>query len=131
MNPGLLVALAQPPTDNCVYWTGPLNRDGYGNCSGLSAHKVVYESLVGPVPAGLELDHLCRVRACVNPAHMEPVTHAENMRRSAPAQKRACANGHLYDAANTYIRTNGGRDCRACGRDRVRRYLARKAQAAA
>lgn len=72
-------------TDSCWLWTAYVNDDGYGmfrdNGRLLSAHVWSYEHEHGPVPDGLELDHTCRVRACVNPAHLEPVTHAENVRR--------------------------------------------------
>ena len=76
----------------CWVWTGRLNDDGYGVLDMSwrgggpklrSAHRLAYELLVGPIPDGLELDHLCFVRSCVNPAHLEPVTHAENLRRAA------------------------------------------------
>lgn len=78
--------------DGCWLWTASLTGDGYGRISlggkfgpmGL-AHRVAYELLVGPIPEGLELDHLCRVRRCVNPEHLEPVTHAENVRRAQEA----------------------------------------------
>lgn len=74
-------------TDGCWLWTGTVNRQGYGRfCIGgrgntRLAHRVTYELLVGPVPVGLELDHLCNVRGCVRPDHLEPVTHVENLRR--------------------------------------------------
>lgn len=71
--------------DGCWLWTGPLYSNGYGefNFDGRNrrAHRFAYDRLVGPIPDGLELDHLCRVRRCVNPAHLEPVTHEENVRR--------------------------------------------------
>jgi len=70
---------------DCWLWTGQLNNKGYGLFSyrnqKRAAHVVLWEHLVGLVPTGLELDHLCRITACVNPDHLEPVTHAENMRR--------------------------------------------------
>ena len=80
-------------------------------------HIVSYELFVGLMPEGLELDHLCRVRRCVNYNHLEPVTHAENMRRSALARKTHCPQGHPYDVTNTYYPPGGGgrhRICRAC-----------------
>lgn len=94
-------------------------------------HRYSYERAEGPVPAGLELDHLCRVRSCVNPEHLEPVTHRENMRRGSGwsgrhAQKAMCKSGHPFDEANTYWR-RGGRACRACSVITQRRYRARKA----
>ncbi len=79
------------PTTGCWIWLGALHRNGYGNIRVGSmkdgtrghrvAHRALYEALVGPIPAGMELDHLCRVRSCVNPAHLEPVTRRENLRR--------------------------------------------------
>jgi len=95
------------------------------------AHRYAYEDVVGPVPAGCELDHLCRQPSCVNPDHLEAVTHAENVRRGWPAQKAHCAHGHPYDEANTYFRPNGRRDCRACTAERQRRYQQRRREVAA
>ena len=73
-------------TDTCWIWRGTILKIGYGSCSyrhrATYAHRIAYEIYVGPIPRGLELDHLCRVTRCVNPAHLEPVTHAENMRRA-------------------------------------------------
>jgi DNA-binding XRE family transcriptional regulator len=69
----------------CHIWTGSLNHAGYGRAWGGQAHRVAWERANGPVPEGLELDHLCRVRACVNPDHLEPVSRQENMRRSSIA----------------------------------------------
>jgi hypothetical protein len=81
----------------------------------------------------MQLDHLCRVPPCVNPEHLEPVTPAVNTQRGEPATKTHCKNGHEYTPENTYIRSGKGkggkRDCRACGRERTRRYLAKKVAA--
>ncbi|WP_033356238.1 HNH endonuclease signature motif containing protein, partial [Kitasatospora aureofaciens] len=94
-----------------------------------SAHRYAYTQLVGPIPDGLVIDHLCRNPSCVNPAHLEPVTHAENMRRSEPAMRTHCIHGHEFTEANTYYRTpncDGVRQCRACNAKAAARYQARK-----
>lgn len=113
--------------DGCWPWEGRRDVDGYG-CAGMKlAHRMVYELCRGPIPDGLEIDHLCRNTLCVRPSHLEPVTHAVNMARSLPAQKTTCQHGHPFDATNTYYRAGGTqRDCRACGRERTARYLAKK-----
>ena len=110
--------------DECWPWTGARNDRGYGQIRldgrPQYAHRVVHELLVGPIPEGRQIDHLCRVRACVNPAHMETVTSAENTRRGEPATRPTCPQGHAYDEANTY-RNGGHRYCRACHRAAVSR----------
>lgn len=115
--------------DGCLIWTGRVGPDGYGRCGHKSAHRRVYEALVGPIPAGLELDHLCRTRLCVEPTHLEPVTHAENIRRRYRLQTH-CVNGHEFNGVNTYMRPTGHRDCRECIRRRARKYKASKRVAA-
>ena len=109
----------------CWIWTGARNPRGYGVFGGsrLSrsgrAHRWSYERLVGRIPSGLYLDHLCKNAKCVNPKHLEPVTQRENvLRGSSTAADRAkqshCIHGHPFDAANTYVYPNGRRKCRAC-----------------
>lgn len=119
--------------DDCWRWIGVLDRAGYGRFAGGHyesdyAHRLSYIALVGPIPNGLELDHLCRVRNCVNPNHLEPVTHEENMRRGYWAQATHCVNGHPWNEPNMYRDREGKRRCRACGRKRVREYRQRAAQ---
>ncbi len=107
-------------------WYGQLGVDG----TKVQAHRFAYELLVGPIPDGLEIDHLCRVTACVNPAHLEPVTGQVNtLRGDTPAAKNAakthCPQGHVYSVKNTGV-GNGRRRCRTCGRERTRAARARK-----
>lgn len=116
--------------DGCILWQGSLDAKGYGNVISArlhlgSAHRLIYEGLVGPIPDGLVLDHLCRVPRCVNPEHLEPVTPRENTLRGVSgsainATKIECIRGHsLVDEANVY-RRKGGRYCRACNREAQR-----------
>jgi hypothetical protein len=98
------------------------------------AHRVAYELLVGPVPEGLELDHVrdwgCTSTLCVNPLHLEPVTHVENVRRgdavTHQSRKSHCKHGHAFDEANTYRYGNNWRGCRLCRKMAVRAYAQRR-----
>jgi HNH endonuclease len=110
----------------CWLWTGTKDRDGYGKARGKRAHRVLYETVVGPIPAGLHIDHLCRVRHCVNRGHMEPVSQRENQRGGlSGVLKTHCPAGHAYDEANTYL-YRGARFCRACNRRAVATYQRRQ-----
>lgn len=120
----------------CWRWTHPLHRGyGYFGRHG-AAHRYSYERRYGPVPAGLELDHFlyenprtgrptrCIGRACVNPEHLRPVTHSENVKR---ARVQICPKGHPLDEANSRGRTdNGGRICLRCEADYQAAYRVKK-----
>lgn len=83
------------------------------------AHRVAYETWVGPIPDGLTIDHLCRNRLCIEPTHLEPVTNRENIQRGGNSLKTHCPQGHPYDEVNTASRNNR-RYCRTCERVRCR-----------
>lgn len=150
------------PDSGCWEWTGRPAHNGYGRIGWqgryIAAHRVMWQLLRGPIPDGLELDHLChnrdkscpggrtcRHRRCVNPDHLEPVTHRENMQRApvtvlnelrgpgvadAAAANRAkthCPKKHEYTEANT-LNYRGRRYCRACSRDRTARRRNRRSK---
>jgi hypothetical protein len=115
----------------CFIWQGGKDSRGYGRiCVGSrtdgsrrmrKVHRVAWEHLRGPIPEGLQLDHLCRVTSCWNPAHLEPVTPAENSRRWS-LTVTACPQGHAYDE-HAYTSRVGKKQCRVC---RAARHAARQ-----
>ena len=110
----------------CVVFTG-WKRKGYGQVyrdgRSVQAHRAMWELMIGPIPPGLDLDHLCRNRACVNLAHLEPVTRRENLQRGRNwnREKVACPRGHPYDTV-----VSGQRKCGRCQRAADARYRAKK-----
>lgn len=127
-------------TDTCWLWMGAQNSRGYG-CWAVQtvsqlAHRVAYEALVGPIPEGLTIDHLCRVKLCVNPAHLEPVTRRENIRRAAEQDRPThCPQGHEYTPENTRVRVRTDasrpglqRACKACHYASTQRWRAKRRQ---
>ena len=122
----------------CWEWTGARSPEGYsrighqGNaCYG---HRIAHERYIGPIPAGLEVDHLCRVRHCVNPAHLEAVTHSVNVQRGVCGEvsaarnraKKACPHGHPYEGDNLYVVPRTGyRVCLMCKREKNRLWMRR------
>lgn len=110
------------PAHKCWPWRGKITTNGYGVSADKVVHRIAYEFLVGPIPEGLTLDHLCRNRACVNPAHLEPCTLKTNVLRgegltAIHSRKTHCVNGHEFTLENTYLRPTGGRRCRTCARE--------------
>ncbi len=135
--------------DECWPWKGGLAGGGYGTfryrksdgtTGKVAAHRFAYEVMVGPIPQGLEVDHVrskgCKLRSCVNAvSHLEPVTQIENLRRadgvgSLNSRKTHCINGHEFTAENTRL-ARGWRQCRTCerGRKRTARELGKRAAA--
>lgn len=131
-----------PGANGCLLWTGYIAPSGYGQFykrgSGRHgkartgyAHRQSYELFVGTIPDGMTIDHLCRVRACVNPMHLEVVTNRENVLRgetlqAANARKTHCPRGHLLSGDNLYLRPDGkGRDCKTCRRETMRKWYAK------
>lgn len=124
--------------DGCWLWTAGRNHAGYGqfhvregdyDYRNARAHRWAYETFVGPIPDGLQLDHLCRRTECVNPWHLEPVDNETNwLRGDSPSAEAAlrqeCANGHPLVEGNVRVDREGHRRCRACNRDRMRRARA-------
>lgn len=117
--------------DGCWRWTGAVQTGGYGHLYidhvHFYSHRLSYEWLVGPIPEALVLDHLCRVRNCVNPCHLEPVTQRDNVLRSSSpaslqAQQTHCIRGHAFDEKNTYWeKRRYARKCLACQKLRAKR----------
>lgn len=123
----------------CILWTGSMTSEGYGKVHRVrdgthihtSPHRLACEEAYGPIPDGMEIDHLCREPRCYNPEHLEAVTHQENVNRGRRPQMTHCKHGHLFDEANTYPRTGqgrhvNGRGCRRCVAAAQLRYKARR-----
>jgi len=128
--------IAIDPESGCWVWTRCTTPEGYGRVKWLGRtegiHRVVYTLLVAPIPDGLTIDHVkdrgCTSSACCWPAHLEPVTAAENSARvtvNCYRERDRCGNDHEYTPENTYV-WRGWRQCRACKREYRRRQLAKK-----
>lgn len=120
--------------DSCWPWTAALSSHGYGHLMvdgrTLGAARLAYRLFIGLIPEGLTIDHLCRNRACVNPAHLEAVTNRDNILRGVGvtaenARKERCPEGHRYDLLNTYVDPAGRRHCRDCNNEVSRQWRRR------
>lgn len=119
---------------DCLLWIRAKDADGYGNGSwggrNWRVHRLAYAQFVGQLAAGLTIDHLCRVRACVNPEHLEQVANRTNLLRgegfvAVQARKTHCPRGHPYDNENTYVAPGRyGRKCRICTKEQNRSWYA-------
>jgi hypothetical protein len=128
-----IMARIQRTAAGCWEWTGAKSA-GYGvigrgrrSDGTMQTHRAIWEWLCGPVPSDMQLDHLCRNRACCNPNHLEVVTQRENILRgdgtsAKHARQTHCVHGHLFDETNTYIDRHGRRTCRTCRRLNMARY---------
>lgn len=130
--------------DGCWLFQGQINNSGYGVLGWrpvvggsrvtVLAHRATWEYFNGPIPAGLVMDHLCRVRVCCNPGHLEPVTMRENLHRGEHPKVKLhlagkCAQGHDMTPENTMMPPSGGRKCRECFNRRQRERRLQKAGA--
>ena len=130
---GRLAYYSEASETGCRIWTGGTYSNGYGqmNVNGKSrlVHRLAYEIANGVIPEGLEIDHLCRVRACIDAEHMEAVTPLKNMERAfspsmVASHANLCFRGHVLSPENTIKVTERKRTCRICTNDRKRRYYA-------
>lgn len=135
----ILTRVQRDEDTECWIWPGATTGPGYGHISWnengvpihTSTHRALYVATVGQIPAGRDLDHLCRNRLCCNPQHLEPVTRRENLLRgrtvtAARAAVTHCPQGHEYTAGNTFVDKKRRRHCRECGRIQNRAYMARR-----
>lgn len=129
---------------DCLVWTGAAQSKGYGSVGiggGKTAlvHRLVFEMTQGPIPDGLQIDHVkargCRHRLCINPAHLEAVTARENVNRAGHGEETHCKRNHPLSGPNLLLKKRGDRttyrNCRICKRESQKRWLVARAARAA
>jgi len=120
---------SNPTLGNCWIWTGATSKTGYGYFGIAKGQmSLAHRFAVGDRAIGMEVDHLCYVRNCVRPEHLDVVSHADNVARQrsyGTGLKSECIHGHPFDEQNTRVLKNGARACRTCTRDAMRRWRAR------
>lgn len=121
------------PWTGCWLWLGSCDRDGYGKIDKTTAHRAAFQHYRGTIAHGLEIDHTCEVRCCVNPQHLDVVTHEENLRRTYArgrhfqAAMTHCGKGHPFSGDNLYVNPNNGkRICNTCIREHGRKHDAKR-----
>jgi hypothetical protein len=110
---------------DCWLFAGKLTPKGYARVQNTLVHRAMYETIVGVIPAGLVIDHLCRIRHCLNPDHMEPVTSRVNTQRGSNVRTH-CKHGHEFTPENSIYHKRGGRNCRICNNLRHKKYRQRR-----
>ena len=124
-------------TDTCWLWTSNLSQKGYGRFmrknNRMKAHRWAYEHFIGPIPEGLTIDHLCKVKSCVNPKHLEAVTNEENIMRYHKGRQDlydwengSCKNGHSLSIVGFRERPKKGRECMGCRKEQSKRSYMKK-----
>lgn len=120
-----LERVPERPDFGCWLWRGTIMYNGYGHLTHAYAHRISYELFKGPIPDGLTIDHLCREKRCVNPAHLEAVTNSENVKRAAKRPTH-CFRGHPFDGVTMTTRSGPRRYCKECSRQRDRESKQRR-----
>ena len=120
---------SDPLDTSCILWTKSVGSHGYGQTwdgeTVVLAHRYEWEKLHGPIPDGMTIDHICRVRRCINVEHLRLLSNVDNAKDNGQSKKTHCAAGHAFTASNTFYSKEGWRRCRECSRIAAREYYYR------